>query len=222
MFHFVLRAIVMYLLALIVIRLMGKRALGELGLFDFVVMTGVGHILTSVALDQSLPFYEGVGVLLILGAMEYLTGYASLKNQHLAHLISGHPVVMIENGRIIKENLAREKFNVDDLMQELRKQGVRDVIEVEKGILEPSGGFSVILKGKAEAVTREDLGVNWTPEEKSILTYVSAKREDIFSPVGYPERNNEGMVALPETLKEIKEQLEKIIKRLDDMEQSKE
>lgn len=182
MLSYVVRAVAMYVTALIIIRIMGKRALGELGLFDFVVMTGVGHILTSVALDQSLPFYDGVLVLIVLAFMEYATSFISMKSQKIATLITGRPVVMIENGRIIKENLAREKFNVDDLMQELRKQGIRDVKEVEKGILEPSGGFSVILKAESEPVTRGELGIKWEPETGSILTYHAANRAEIFNP----------------------------------------
>ncbi|MGE5398690.1 MAG: DUF421 domain-containing protein [Chitinophagales bacterium] len=218
MYHFIFRAIAMYLTAMVVIRLMGKRALGELGLFDFVVMTGVGHILTSVALDQSLPFYEGVGVLAVLAIMEYLTGILSLKNQNLAHIISGKPVVMIENGKIIKKNLAREKFNVDDLLQELRKQGIRDVAEVEKGMLEPSGGFSVILKGEAESVTRGELGIEWTPDADSILTYQISRREEVFDPKVYPNRSPDTMVLLPDVAREMTQKLDEVINRLNEME----
>ncbi|MGE5422125.1 MAG: DUF421 domain-containing protein [Ignavibacteriales bacterium] len=217
MIDFVLRAMSMYIVALIVIRLMGKRALGELGLFDFVVMTGVGHILTSVALDQSLPFYEGAGVLLTLAMMEYLTGYLSLKNQKLAHLISGRPVVMIKNGAIIRENLGKEKFNVDDLMQELRKQGVRDVGEVEVGILEPSGGFSVILKGCAEPVTRGELGFDWGPETNSILTYHDLSRKEIFDSPQYPEQLEDG-ISLPDYLSELRDKLDQVLVKLAELE----
>lgn len=218
MFDFIVRAIVMYFMALVVIRIMGKRALGELGLFDFVVMTGVGHILTSVALDQSLPFYEGVGVLLVLVAMEYLTGFASLKSQKLAYLISGRPVVMIEDGKIIKENLRKEKFNVDDLLQELRKQGIRDVKEVEKGILEPSGGFSVILKEEAEPVTRGELGLQWKPKKNSILTYNYSSREEIFFPPGWESCGDERVVSLPEALGVLNDKLDEVLKRLEGLE----
>lgn len=217
MIDFILRAMSMYIVALIVIRLMGKRALGELGLFDFVVMTGVGHILTSVALDQSLPFYEGAGVLLTLAMMEYLTGYLSLKNQKLAHLISGRPVVMIKDGAIIRENLGKEKFNVDDLMQELRKQGVRDVGEVEVGILEPSGGFSVILKGSAEPVTRGELGFDWGPEANSILTYHDLSRKEIFDSPQYPAQSDDG-ISLPDYLLELRDKLDQVLVKLAELE----
>ncbi|MGE5417381.1 MAG: DUF421 domain-containing protein [Acidobacteriota bacterium] len=221
MFDFILKAVAMYLSALVVIRVMGKRALGELGLFDFVVMTGVGHVLTSVALEQSLPFYEGVGVLVILGLMEWLTGFVSLKSEKLSHLISGRPVVMINNGMIVKENLAREKFNIDDLLQELRKQGVRDVFEVEKGILEPSGGFSVILKESAEAVTRGELGIEWMPEVNSILTYESARRADVFNPSGYPPRNPASTISLANQIEQLNSKMDEILKRLEVIDRSR-
>ncbi|MGE5371922.1 MAG: DUF421 domain-containing protein [Solirubrobacterales bacterium] len=215
MTDFIIRAVGMYIAALIVIRIMGKRALGELGLFDFVVMTGVGHILTSVALDQSLPFYDGLAVLVVLAGMEYLVGYFSLKNQHFSHLVSGRPVIMIDNGRVIRDNLAREKFNVDDLLQELRKQGIRDIGEVEKGILEPSGGFSVILKADAEPVTRGELGIEWEPEPRSILTYCAESREDVFSPKVYPPRQPGTLVDLPDRLRKLEHDVEAILKAIE-------
>ena len=154
--EFVLRAGGMYFLALIMVRLLGKRALGELGPFDFVVMTGVGHTVVSIALDRSIPVYEGVIILATLAGLEYLMGYAALKNQRLSHLISGKPVILIDNGKIIRENLAREKFNLDDLLQELRKQGIRDIDEVIRnpGILR---GFSVIIEAVVKRLPR-DLG----------------------------------------------------------------
>ncbi|MDR1616363.1 MAG: DUF421 domain-containing protein, partial [Syntrophomonadaceae bacterium] len=159
MFSYALRAAVMYLMAMVMIRLLGKRALGELGALDFVVMTGVGHTVVSIALDKSIPFYEGVIILATLAFLEFITGFLSLKNQRFAHLISGKPVILIEDGRIIKDNLKKEKFNADDLMQELRKQGIADVDEVHKGILESCGGFTVILKEADQPVSRRDLGM---------------------------------------------------------------
>lgn len=217
-FAFIVRAVAMYVVALIVIRLMGKRALGELGLFDFVVMTGVGHVLTSVALDQSLPFYEGVGVLITLAIMEYGVSFLSIKNQRLSRLIQGSPVIMIKDGKIIRENLGKENFNVDDLMQELRKQGIRDVSEVETGILEPSGGFSVILKGSEEPVTRGELGLDWHPSPNSILTNQVVKREEIFALSRRPEVPQPPPLSLARSLEEIQLKLDNVLQRLEALE----
>ncbi|MGE5391163.1 MAG: DUF421 domain-containing protein [Deltaproteobacteria bacterium] len=212
MLSFVVRAAVMYFLALVMVRLLGKRALGELGPFDFVVMTGVGHTVVSIALDKSIPFYEGVIILSTLEGLEYIMSYLSLKNQTLSNIITGKPVVLIDNGRIIRENLAREKFNVDDLLQELRKQGIRDIDEVEKGVLESCGGFSVIIKEEDEPVSRRDLGLK--PVERSrILTVGDISRKDFFASQHEESYQEEGL-DLTGTLKGIEHCLNKLMERM--------
>ncbi len=208
MVEFALRVAGMYFLALIMIRLLGKRALGELGPFDFVVMTGVGDTVISVALDRSIPYYEGIIVLATLAVLEYFIGYAGLKNGKLSNLISGVPVVLIDNGKIIKKNLAREKFNVDDLMQELRKKGVRDIQDVEKGILESCGGFSVILKEGKEAPSRDDLGI-YREQSDSLLTVDQLSRAEIFARL-QGENNENRSPTLTDRIKNIEEQLTQI------------
>ena len=205
MLEFALRVAGMYFLALIMIRLLGKRALGELGPFDFVVMTGVGDTVISVALDRSIPYYEGIIVLTTLAVLEYFIGYMGLKNGRLSNLISGVPVILIDNGKIIKKNLAREKFNVDDLMQELRKKGVRDIQDVEKGILESCGGFSVILKEEKEAPSRDDLGIQ-KGGANSLLTIDQLSRAEIFARLDEVGSENKGP-KLTDRIKNIEDQL---------------
>jgi len=208
MLEFTLRVAGMYFLALIMIRLLGKRALGELGPFDFVVMTGVGDTLISVALDRSMPYYEGIVVLATLAVLEYFIGYLGLKSGRISNLISGIPVILIDNGKIIKENLAREKFNVDDLMQELRKKGVRNIHDVEKGILESCGGFSVIIKEEEEAVSRKDLGIK-KAGSNSLLTIEQLSRAEIFAHQG-DSVDEEAMPSLMDRIKNMEDQLNHI------------
>ncbi|MDD2586064.1 MAG: DUF421 domain-containing protein [Syntrophomonadaceae bacterium] len=215
MLDFVIRAAAMYFMALLMIRLLGKRALGELGPFDFVVMTGVGHTVVSVALDKSIPFWEGLIILFTLAGLEYAMGYLALKNQMLSNIITGKPVVLIDNGKIIKKNLAQEKFNIDDLMQELRKQGIRDIDEVDKGILESCGGFSVILNESDEPVTRRDLGIR--PVERSeLLTISSSSRADFFASQQQQSWQAEPSISLSEQLKVIEKRLDLICEKMDD------
>jgi uncharacterized membrane protein YcaP (DUF421 family) len=217
MLGYALRAVGMYFLALLMIRVLGKRALGELGPFDFVVMTGVGHMVVSIALDKSIPFYEGIVILATLAVLEFLVGFASLKNQGLSNLITGKPVVLIENGKILKKNLAREKFNVDDLLQELRQRGIRDIDDVERGILESSGGFSVILRQEKESVTRQDLGISQLPPER-LQTFTDISRGDIFARTGEKSPAEDPAFSLPETILNMQRQLDYICSRLETLE----
>jgi uncharacterized membrane protein YcaP (DUF421 family) len=216
MLSYAFRAAVMYFMALIMVRVLGKRALGELGPFDFVVMTGVGHTVVSIALDQSIPFIEGVGVLGTLAFLEWLMCYLGLKNQKLSNLITGTPVVLIEDGRIIKENLAKEKFNVDDLMQELRKQGIPDIDMVEKGVLESCGGFSVILRSGDEPLTKRDLGV-YAPPRNEVLTKVGLTRKNFFKEQEKPNWQGEPELSLPQAFSKLEAQLQDLSSRLDEI-----
>lgn len=220
MLGFALRAIGMYFLALLMIRLLGKRALGELGPFDFVVMTGVGHTVVSVALDKSIPFYEGIVILVTLALLEYFMGYVALKNARIGNLITGYPVVLIDDGKIVRENLGKEKFNVDDLLQELRKQGIRDIREVDKGILESCGGFSVILKEEDETVTRRDLGIKGS-DENSLLTIENLSRPEFFArgvQEQADENINEEVIQLGDSINKIQEKLEYLCNKIEDIE----
>lgn len=217
MLIYALRAIGMYFLALLMIRLLGKRALGELGPFDFVVMTGVGHTVVSVALDKSIPYYEGIVILTTLAILEYFMGYLALKNQTLSHLITGKPVILIDKGKIVKSNMAKEKFNLDDLLQELRKRGIRNIAEVDKGILESCGGFTVIMNEQDEPVTRRDLGINPQRDQDSFLTIGTQSRKEFFSRQDQNAILTE-VVQLPQALKNIEESLQMICGKIDYLE----
>jgi uncharacterized membrane protein YcaP (DUF421 family) len=217
LFGFALRVAGMYFLAMIMVRILGKRALGELGPFDFVVMTGVGDTVISVALNKSMPLTDGIIVLATLAFLEYAVGYLSLKSGRLSNLLTGKPVVLIENGKIIRKNLAREKFNVDDLLQELRKRGVREIGEVERGILEACGGFSVILKESEETVKRKDLGIKNKPA-RSLLTLDQIPRKEIFARLEQ-EIEEESGYDLMAGLANIEMQLQKLNERMAIMEE---
>ncbi|HPF20776.1 MAG TPA: DUF421 domain-containing protein [Syntrophomonas sp.] len=214
---FTLRVAGMYFLAMIMIRILGKRALGELGPFDFVVMTGVGDTVISVALNKNMPLTDGIIVLATLAFLEYAVGFLSLKSGRLSNIITGKPVVLIENGKIIRKNLAREKFNVDDLLQELRKRGVREIGEVERGILEACGGFSVILKEGEETVRRKDLGLKKQPAS-SLLTIDPIPRNEIFAQLKQ-EVDEEPGYDLLAGMANIETQLQQLNERMSVMEQ---
>ena len=216
MIYFALRAAGMYFLALLMIRVLGKRALGELGPFDFVVMTGGGHTVVSVALDKSIPYYEGIVILFTLAVLEYLMGFLALKSQRFSDLLTGRPVVLIDNGRIIKENLAREKFNIDDLLQELRKKGISDVDEVHKGILESCGGFTAILKEEDQPVSRRDLGLQKTPRTE-IATDETMNRSEFLNLQQQQSQQAYGF-NMVDALSEIEQKLNQLLFRLSALE----
>lgn len=166
--QFCLNMIAIYLAALVIVRVMGKRALGELSLFDFVIMVGIGDVIVVVGLEQQVPLGRGLLILVLLGLLEYIFSLLTFKSRTFSRLVEGTPTLLIKDGTIIEENLAKEHISRSDLRQELRRQGVSDVAQVSRAILEACGKFSVILKDD-EA---DNLNLN-------ILREVTALRQEV-------------------------------------------
>lgn len=144
--RFIINLIAIYIAALAVVRLMGKRALGELSLFDLVIMVGIGEVIVIVGLEQKVSLFKGIIILLLLGGLEFTLSLLTFKSPFFSRLVEGKPTILIKDGQLIEENLAREHISYSDLRQELRKQGVSRISKVSKAILEACGKFSVILK----------------------------------------------------------------------------
>ncbi|CUH96198.1 hypothetical protein P22_2287 [Propionispora sp. 2/2-37] len=155
MFHIIL----LFTAALIVVRLMGNRTVGQLSPFDFVIMVGIGDIIVSAAMDKSLTLLSGVEGLLALLFLQQLLSYLSLKSTTLRKWFEGTPVLLIQDGKVIKENFSSTYFNYDDLRQELHRQGmdITDLKDIKIGRLESCGVFTIIKTPEAEPVTKKDM-----------------------------------------------------------------
>jgi uncharacterized membrane protein YcaP (DUF421 family) len=143
---FILKPIAIYVVALTVVRWMGKRALGTLSLFDLVIMAGIGDIIVVVGLEQRVSFERGLFILGLLGGLELLFSKLAYHSKLFARLLEGKPTILIKDGVPIEPNLEKEHISQADLHQELRKQGVAKISQVSQAVLEACGKFSVLLK----------------------------------------------------------------------------
>ncbi|MDR3592895.1 MAG: DUF421 domain-containing protein [Negativicutes bacterium] len=154
----VLRMLGIFLMALVVVRMMGNRTVGQFSPFDFVLMVGIGDIVGNMALDRRESLLTGAEALVGLLILQQFLSWASLKSKVMRKWFEGTPVVMVEDGRILYENLRSSHFNLDDLRQELHKQGLdmSDLRDIQTARLESSGDFSVIKSPETEALTLRD------------------------------------------------------------------
>ena len=145
--------------ALTVVRLMGNRSVGQLSPFDFVIMVGVGDLIISGAMDQKPTVFYCLTVLFVLLALQQLMGYLSLKSLFFRRWLEGAPVLLIQDGQLLKDNMRKTHFNYDDLRQELHKQGLdmTDLKNIRLARLESCGTFSVILEPQAAPLAKCDL-----------------------------------------------------------------
>lgn len=159
MFAVVYRTILIYLIVLVVVRLMGKREIGQLSPFDFVVAIIIAELAAIPMESTSMPVWEGVIPLVTLAVLEVLLSYAALYSPFLRRVLDGQPQVVIRNGHILKHELRHARYNLNDLLAQLREKGVVNICDVEFGVLETSGKLSVIPKSQKRPVTPEDLGM---------------------------------------------------------------
>lgn len=140
-------------------RLMGKKQISQLSFFDYVVGISIGSIAAAFSVDKRITYSEGIISLIIWAMLSIFIAYLSLKNLKARKLLEGELTILIENGRIIEENLRKERFNINDLVEELRMKGVFNISDVEFALLETSGRVSIKLKSQKLPVTPSDIGI---------------------------------------------------------------
>ena len=154
----VIRAIFLYFLTLTYFRLMGKRTLGEMQPHDFVVVIAMAEVLGEPLADPNLKMWSPLAGITTLAILQFILAWVALKNRLVRNLIEGKAALIVKNGQAIPQNMAKAKYNMDDLVEHLREKGIRSVDDVELAYLEPNGGLSVIKKKEAEPVTPRYLG----------------------------------------------------------------
>ena len=167
-----LRTLLLYLVLLGAIRFLGKRQIGQMEASEFVVAMLVADLAAIPMQDVAIPLYAGlVPILTVLGAELVLAGIC-LRSIRFRRLLCGKPVILIENGRVLQNNLRRTRVTIDELMGHLREKDVLDVRTVQYAILETNGNLSVFPYPAEVAPSARDLQVH--PKDRYLpITIVS-------------------------------------------------
>ena len=153
----VFRAIILYVLVLIVMRVMGKREIGQLQPFELAISIMIADLATIPMADVGIPITTGVIAMLSLLIMHLLISFINLKSMRMRAIICGKPRILIYRGKIQEKALIKERFTMNELEERLRSANVMNLGDVEYAILETSGQISVIQKPNKRNVTPEDL-----------------------------------------------------------------
>ena len=137
------RTIILYSILIAVIRLMGKRQIGQMEPSEFVVTMLVANLAAIPMQDGAIPLLSGLIPILTVLAVELVLSTLSLRSIRLRKLLCGKPVILIENGRLVQENLRRAQITLDELSGHLREKDVLDIQTVQYAILETDGNLSV-------------------------------------------------------------------------------
>jgi uncharacterized membrane protein YcaP (DUF421 family) len=164
------RTIIIYIAVLAVIRLMGKREIGTLSPFDFVVAIIIAE-LAAIPMEGKVSLLEGLLPIGILALLEISLSYLSLKNPFARRLICGRHQLIIDDGRVVENEMRRARYNINDLLAQLREKGYPDPSQVQYAILETSGELSVVPKPEFRPVTPSDLRLE-TGDGKLVLPVI--------------------------------------------------
>lgn len=154
-----LRTLFLYLVLIFAVRLMGKRQIGEMEPAEFVVTMLVANLAAIPMQDGAIPLYSGlVPILTVLGLELVLSG-VTLGSVKMRKLLCGKPIILIDNGKILQENLRSARINLDELTGHLREKDVLDIRTVQFAILETNGNLSVFPYPKEKPASAKDAGV---------------------------------------------------------------
>ncbi len=151
------RTLILYVLVVVAMRVMGKRQIGQLQPFELVVTLMLSELAAIPMESPGIPLINGITPIVTLIAAQVILSYVSLKSDRARAVICGTPSVLIENGKIVESELKRLRYNLSDLMEQLRAKDVPNISDVEFAILETSGQLSVIEKSQKRPVIPEDL-----------------------------------------------------------------
>ncbi len=154
-----IRTIVLYGILILVIRLMGKRQIGQMEPSEFVVTMLVANLASIPMQDSAIPLFSGLVPILTVLGLELVLAALSLRSIRLRKLLCGKPVILIENGNILQENLRKTRITLDELTGHLREKDVLDLQAVQYAILETNGNLSVFPYPKERPATAREAGI---------------------------------------------------------------
>ncbi len=153
------RALILYFLVVIVMRIMGKRQIGQLQPFELVVAIMISELAAVPMQDTAIPLINGIIPILTLLIAQMSLSFISMLSVRARGVICGKPSVLVENGKINEGNLRKEMYTLNDLLEQLRNSNIHNITDVEFAILETNGQLSVIPKSQKRPINAEDLNI---------------------------------------------------------------
>ncbi len=153
------RAIILYILVLVVMRLMGKREIGQMQPFELAISIMIADLAATPMTETGVPITNGIMPILGLLVMHLLISMINIKSTKAREIVCGKPTILIFRGKIDQKALKKERFTINELEERLRDNNIFNIGDVEYAILETSGQVTVIPKPNKKTVTIEDLNL---------------------------------------------------------------
>lgn len=164
------RAIISLVTLFLITKILGKKQVSQLSLFDYVIGISIGNFAAEVTINLEAEWINGVVAVLIFGLVAYFVSIITMKSIVARRFFMGSPTIVIQNGKIIKESLKRVKLDINDLLEECRNNNVFDLNQINYALMEANGKLSILLKPEYLPLTPKDMKLN--PERNGLVANV--------------------------------------------------
>jgi uncharacterized membrane protein YcaP (DUF421 family) len=160
MFNLIIRTFILYIYLVCIMRLMGKRQLGQLQPVDLVIALMISELATLPMEDNRIPLIYAIVPISTLVLLQIMTSVIELKSEKLRTLLNGEPSILVKDGIVDIKELKHLRYNLDDLLEELRLKGYFNLNEIHYAMMETNGDISIIPKTSSSPPNREDLNLD--------------------------------------------------------------
>ena len=157
-FDVIVRALLSLVSLFFVTKLIGKKQVSQLSLFDYVIGISIGNFAAEMTINLESKEIHGIVAVIVFGLIAYLVSILTMKSIYLRRFFMGTPTVIIEKGKIIESSLKKVRYDINDVLEECRINGYYDIADIEYAIVEANGELSVLPKNRT--VTVKDLNLN--------------------------------------------------------------
>ncbi len=161
-----IRAIILYLLIIFTMRILGKRQLGELEASEFAITILISDLASVPMQDTGIPLLHGLIPILVVVSIEFIISFGIVRSLRFRKFMCGKPSIIVQNGEINQREMRKNRFSIDELMEELRAKNITDISKIKYAILETGGELNTILYGKEQPLTVSQMKIK--TEDKGI------------------------------------------------------
>lgn len=167
-FKIIPRSVVSLIILFLITKLMGKKQVSELSLFDYVIGISIGNYTAEMVMNFDYQYINGIIAILTFGIISYLVSVLTMKSMPLRRFLIGVPTIIIDEGKISLEALKKAKLDINDFLEQCRGEGYFDVSEISSAILEVNGKISILPKRDYQIPTLKDLKIKANKEYLSV------------------------------------------------------
>ena len=159
-----IRAILSLITLFLITKMLGKKQVSQLSLFDYVIGISIGNFAAEMTINLESNEINGIWAVILFGLFAYLVSYLTMKSIVLRRFFMGAPTVIIQDGKILEKNLKKVKFDINDMLEEIRSAGYFDLSQVEYAVMEANGKLSILPKSEYRPLTPNDMKIKVNKE----------------------------------------------------------